>query len=488
MTNPGLKSRTKRNRLLRCLCAVIFNGLVLGLLAPPAPAQLAAENNSRPVNRPTALDRYVRAPDGNYSFNLIDTAPGRGYTNYLLEMTSQAWRKPSEVDQPIWKHWLQVIVPEEVRSTTALLYITGGSNAGKKPNPDPSLIDIAVTSNSVVAELRMVPNQPLTFADEKRPLVEDGLIAYTWDKFLKTGDETWPARLPMTKSAVRAMDTVTSFCGSTKGGGVRIDRFVVAGASKRGWTTWTTAAVDKRVVAIVPLVIDLLNIEKSFEHHFMTYGFWAPAVKDYEDRGIMGWTGSAQYKALMKIVEPYSYRDRLTMPKLLINAAGDQFFLPDSSRFYFADLPGEKYLRYVPNVDHSLKNSDARESLAAFYEAVLRGAPRPKFSWKFLRDGSIRVETAADKPTEVRLWQATNPEHRDFRLESIGPAYRSTLLVDKGGVYLAKVAKPPKGWTAFFVELTYPSGGKYPFKFTTAVRVLPDTLPFKAPKRIEHKN
>jgi len=68
------------------------------------------------------------------------------------------------------------------------------------------------------------------------------------------------ARLPMTKSAVRAMDTVTAFLGSsrevTSGG-----RFVVAGGSKRGWTTWTTAAVDKRVVGIIPIVIDVLNIE-----------------------------------------------------------------------------------------------------------------------------------------------------------------------------------------------------------------------------------
>src|SRR4030095_11776051 len=111
-------------------------------------------------------------------------------------------------------------------------------------------------------ELRMVPNQPLTFVGDGKPRTEDSFIAYTWDQFLKTGDAKWPARLPMTKSAVRAMDTITAFCASDKGGKVKVDRFVVAGGSKRGWTTWTTAAVDDWVVAIVPIVIDTLNVAK----------------------------------------------------------------------------------------------------------------------------------------------------------------------------------------------------------------------------------
>jgi PhoPQ-activated pathogenicity-related protein len=257
-----------------------------------------------------------------------------------------------------------------------------------------------------------------------------------------------------------------------------VTEFVVAGGSKRGWTTWTTAAVDKRVVAIVPIVIDLLNIIPSFEHHWQAYGFWAPAVKDYEDMRIMDRSRTARYKQLMKIVEPFSYKDRLTMPKLIINATGDQFFLPDSSRFYFDKLEGEKHLRYVPNADHSLRDSDAFETLQAFYAAVVSGRARPDFRWETDRDGTIRVNSKT-KPSAVKLWQATNPEARDFRLETIGPVWRSTTLEPNGeGSYEANVAKPPKGWTAYMVELTYPSGGKYPLKFTTGVQVIPDTLPY----------
>src|SRR5207244_3996876 len=158
---------------------------------------------------------------------------------------------------------------------------------------------------------------------------------------------------------------------------------------------------DKRVVAITPFVIDLLNIEKSFEHHYRAYGFWAPAIHDYEVMHIMDWSGTPQYRALMQIEEPYSYRDRLTMPKFIINDTGDQFFLPDSSQFYFDDLKGEKYLRYVPNTDHSLRNTDARESMLAFYQAFLENKPRPRFTWSFESNGDIRV-TSQDKPSAVK--------------------------------------------------------------------------------------
>jgi PhoPQ-activated pathogenicity-related protein len=436
----------------------------------------------------TALDRYVKQPDPTYQYKVVDTVYGDGFTSYIIDLTSQTWRKPTEVDRTVWKHWLTIVKPDKVEGTTAYLFITGGSIRDKAPNGlNATYTEIAKTTHSVAAELQDVPNEPLTFADDSKPRSEDGIIAYTWLKYLQGGDDNWPLRLPMTKAAVRALDTITAVMATADAGNVKVEKFVVSGGSKRGWTTWTTAAVDKRVIAIIPAVIDLLNIEKSFEHHWKVYGFWAPAIKDYEQAGIMEWTGTPEYKKLMEIEEPYSYRDRLTMPKFMIYAAGDQFFLPDSSRYYLDDLRGEKYLRYVPNADHSLKNSDARESMLAYYQAFLSGTPRPRFTWDFLPTGDIRVNSK-DKPTAVKLWQAVNPEHRDFRLETLGPAYKSSDVEEsQPGVYIAHGAKPEKGWAAYFVEMTYPSGGKYPFKFTTAVRINPDTEPFSAfqPKKVK---
>ena len=432
----------------------------------------------------TALDRYVAAPDPSYGYKLVTTLPGDGLTASVLRLTSQTWLTEKEVDHPVWEHWLTVIRPSKVTTTKALLFITGGGRDRAAPrSPDRNLAMIAQATGSVVAELRGVPNQPLTFAGESRGRVEDALIAYTWDKYLTGGDERWPARLPMTKAAVRAMDAVTSFCATAEGGGVRVESFVVSGASKRGWTAWTTAAVDKRVVAVIPIVIDTLNVQKSGAHHYSAYGFFAPSLQDYVDMKIPDWFGTPQYGKLLKIEEPYEYRRRLTMPKFIINASGDEFFPPDSSQFYFDDLPGVKHLRYVPNANHSLAGTDAALSVLACHATVVNGSALPRFTWTSPAEGTLRVE-AKTPPVEVKLWQATNPAARDFRVETIGRVWKSSPVTGRDGAYEATVAKPEKGWTAYFLELTFPGplGEKGPpFKFTTQVKVVPDVLPFKFP-------
>jgi PhoPQ-activated pathogenicity-related protein len=409
---------------------------------------------------------------------------GEGVAAYIVDMKSQAWRTPQEVDRTVWQHWLTVVRPDRVEFDTAFLLISGGSNDRPPPSkPDERIAKIALATNSVVAELKMVPNQPLVFHSDGKKRSEDDLVGYTWDQFLKTRDATWPARNPMVKSAVRAMDTVQSLLASEQGGKLAVNAFVVAGGSKRGWTTWLTGAVDRRVVAIVPIVIDVLNVDPSMRHHYAAYGFWAPAIGDYEHHRITQRLDTPELHELYRLVDPYYYRHRLKIPKYIVNAAGDQFFLPDSSQFYFDQLEGEKHLRYVPNADHSLDDSDALETIIAFYRMILAGTPRPEYSWTVEDDGAIHVRTRQE-PAAVNLWQATNPGARDFRVETLGKKYTVSALEDRGnGLYIGKVDEPDEGWTALFVELVYDTDSKLPLKFTTEVRVVPDTLPF-ADKKI----
>ncbi len=428
-----------------------------------------------------ALAQYIAKPDTNYKYNHYHTATGVGHTTHFIHMTSQQWRTQDEVDWNIWEHEINVTVPWVNRSNspeTAILIINGGDNG----DPPPTVLNAAIgtlatTLGSVVAMIGQIPNQPLHFTDEsgvKRR--EDEILAYSVNKFLVTGDEEWPVHIAMTKAAVRAMDTVQAFMESR---GRKLDNFIIVGGSKRGWTAWLTAAVDPRVRAIVPASIDLLNMARQFVHQWEAYGFYAPAIKDYTDFDLPCKALTPAGEKLLKIIDPYSYRERYTMPKLILNSVGDQLFVSDSSRFYYEGLPESKQLRYSVNTDH-IQSVDVVLSAIPWLDNVLEGKSSPEYTWSFEADGSIRVKTIT-RPKKVLLWQATNPIARDFRLETLGDEWTSTELQDSGnGVYEARVESPPQGWTAFLVELTFnePALLEADQVYTTGVRVTPDELPF----------
>lgn len=424
----------------------------------------------RPLSASPAngLVRYVGERDINYRWRVHDYDRHFGWNKHTLRMQSQQWRSSAEVDRVLWTHDVGIIEPWFANNECALL-INGGSNRGGAPEELPSeLVAVAFLYGISYAQVDQVPNQPLSFKDEVNlERTEDAILAYSLDKYLTTGDFRWPVHLAMTKSVVRAMDTIQKRLPF-------IRDFLITGGSKRGWTTYLVGAVDPRVAAMAPLSIDIPNFAQNTRHHFEAYGFYTPAVIDYVHFDLFCRVNTLRGQELLQMIDPFSYFSKYTMPKLLLNSAGDQFFLPDSSQFYYASLPGPKWLRYTVNTDHSqLQDLTGLTTVTQWADKVLDNDALPQFSWSFTTDGAIRVQTAT-RPRAVRLWQAHNPQARDFRLERIGPAWTSSSLSEQGGAYVASVQQPAQGWTAFLVELDFGEG----LLLSTEVRIIPDTLPF----------
>lgn len=460
----------------------------------------------------TALDDFIKAPDPAYTYQTVG-APivGNGFTAYQLLMTSQVWRSADDVDRFTWRHDVLIIIPTVVNFRTALLDIDGGSNTNQ-----PQVLDanseavqqggaIAKATGSIVAFVLQVPNQPLAFTDETRTRTEDASIAYTLDKYFEGGDETWPLLLPMVKSAVRAMDTVQSFVPTVKPGAV-VQDFVLTGASKRGWTTWLTGAVDPRVKAINPNVINMLNIEPSIASHFANYGFFADAISPYDDLNVFGQFETLRGEDLLQILDPYVYKDRLALkPKFIMNSTGDEFFVPDSAKFYYNDLPGPKWMRFIPNTGHGLQNGaeqtveDPIGSLVLFYMSVLSPvfAPLPEYSYTVDGNGTITAQVVpSSNPNtppliEARLWKSELIGSRDFRINYdnarngvLDPGeWSSTVLTPVGGKYTANPPTPVGGSVAYMIEFTFAANPNFPisingrtptYKFTTEVHIKSD--------------
>ena len=119
--------------------------------------------------------------------------------------------------------------------------------------------------------------------------------------------------------------------------------------------------------------------------------------------------------------------------------------------------------------------------LSKHLAAQVGNAPLPNFTWTRPDENTLTVSTT-NNPVSVKLWQAVNSNNRDFRLETIGPAWTSTELTDKGGgVYTGTVQEPQAGYRAFMIQLEFDSSGYGEnYVFSTEVCVVPDYLPYAA--------
>lgn len=459
--------------------------LAFGFAASCAIGPQVAEPPSIAPNPPNILDAYVAAPDPSFAWKVEKTFTGDGFHGAVLELTSQTWMTAAESDRPVWKHWLTVTIPNQLTSAKAFLYINGGSTQSNMPTaPAPRFAQMAVDTGSVIADLGQTPNQPIRFADTPDTArVEDDMIAYLQARYDAEKNPVALARLPMVKSGTAAMTAVQQFLASDAGGKHAIDGFVVSGGSKRGWASWLVGLLDERVIGMIPIVIPVLDFDAMVRHHWETLGYFSPAVGDYVHHGLVPGEIGGKMDTINAIEDPFIYRGRARMqiPKFMINAVGDEFFPPDNTKFSYHLLPGQKQLRMLPNSRHSTAGTDINDSMTAWYDNLIHNRPIPEYSWTVRADGALVVDPGSAKPAEVRLWQGTNPKDRDFRVATLGDkAFTSTVLTaESNGTYIADVPKPATGFTAYFAELTYPTGGKYPLKVTTEVYVKPDILPYR---------
>lgn len=405
----------------------------------------------------TALNFYLENNNDSFAWELHDSHEISDLKLYNLLVTSQKWREYT------WRHQVAVIVPEQVKHDGALLFITGGSNKDEMPNwkkPDDGTIQmmglIAQKNSAIVAVVFQVPNQPL-FGD----LTEDEIISLTLHNYRNDKDYTWPLLFPMVKSAIRAMDAVQEFSKETLHHNIK--HFLVSGASKRGWTTWLTGASDKRVEAIAPMVIDMLNMPKSISYHVEAWGDYSIQIQDYVNLGIAQDVNTPDGQQIVTMVDPFSYREKLTMPKLIFNGTNDEYWPADAIKHYIGEIPGENYLHYVPNAGHGLGDKkQAIQALSSFFAETLQNKKYPQCSWSIEENGqeiNLTIDVSKDLLEGILLWTCDS-EDRDFRDNEFVSQTIENEQADKIGI---KITYPDSGFRAFYIDLLYrdPNGDVY---------------------------
>jgi PhoPQ-activated pathogenicity-related protein len=501
---------------------------------------------SKKVYSETALDEYVWAPDDSYSWseftdrevlegrNLLGTKSWKGYT---LNMTSQRWLtdddfSPESDAKSLWWHYLVVIVPDTVKfDRNASMWVTGWSQTSGFPTAHDEDIFLAAVlameTNTIMGCLFQIPNERTIFAADplQKSRSEDAVIAFTWDHFLNNPDQPeWLLRFPMVKATLRAMDAMTEFVNKKfPEESYQLDYYTIAGASKRGWTTWDVGAVDpERVVAIVPIVLDAINFVDVEHHQWRSYGGWSWALVDYYEMNLMERFDDPNMLKLQQEVDPFFYKERLTMPKLVVNAVLDEFQQPDDLAYWWKEMPEPKRFIMTPNAEHSEATGilEIVPAISTWINYLLKDWKVPEFTWDISTETG-KITATLDGEGEVHeasMWYAyscgNNPDgikRRDFRIMhmdtpcecgigaqgyciNLKSFWTQVVLepeVNAEGqrVYTAQMDAPDDGrYVAFMIDIKYKEHEKRVeglphdlpgrLDFTTEVSVWPNTFPY----------
>lgn len=474
---------------------------------------------------PTPLDNYVNANDGYFNFWYSGvTRSGEGWTAYMYNLTSQKWFDANFSSKPIWTHQVAIIVPHDVNKSldSAFVYMTGHGTPRNGSWPDANdeglliAAEVALAAKSPGAVVWQIPDECIVFFTD--PLgknncrSEDAAIAWTWWAFTHPdrigatdSNPEWILEFPMTKAGVKALDMLEQTI-HLHTGGVVVKGFYVSGASKRGWTTWLVGATGgSRVRGIMPIVLDALNVVEFAHRQFQFYGAWTFALEDYYRMNFTQDLDLPQTQKLMQNVDPWYYRQRLTMPKLAINAVGDEFQMPDDQRHWAPYMPGEMNLLMVKNAEHSMATGvlELMQSAGAFLQACQQNYARPSYSWSIDETTGAITVTTPIAPSVITVAYAKSPTgvsagRRDFRWAAINASWcivkvfgacvrpviwKTTLKYVtqiNATTWQAQMDAPTDGtWLGFMVEMQWPNpSGPDDFYFTTPVSVIPNTKPF----------
>jgi len=435
---------------------------VESLAAVAAASGLRRSARSQTVVGADVLADYAHALDPSTRTELVAEgalAGGRFRTHRLV---SQTWRGAE------WTHELSIFAPAGLPAdtNTMLLWIDGGKagrlhELGSTPGDAVKTLAMAATAAGLpAAVVRQVPFQPMFDG-----LVEDDLIAHTFVEFSRTGDPSWPLLLPMVKAAVEAMTSASA--AARDAWGMAIDGFVVTGASKRGWTTWLTAAVDERVRGAMPMVIDMLSMEQHVELQRASFGGMSEQLEPYTSVGIEKLLDSPRGRELVEIVDPYAYRDRIVQPKVIALGTNDPYWPLGALDLYLSGLAGPRWVSYAPNAGHGLPAMRVGGLVAALGRHVAGVDRLPELDWAFepTATGTACIVRPAPEPAEMLVWRAA-ADSRDFR----EARWTSTPLGKADGAWRAEIDRPKSGFQAVLVECHYPRE-PLPLLLTTSVHI-----------------
>jgi len=387
--------------------------------------------------------------------------PLPGGDSVTLPFVSQRWRGAE------WRHELRLYRPAQVRCPTALLFLSGGDRSaapahrdeGRRLDGELTLFTaIARQTGSVVGVLSHTLHQPMFGG-----LGENALIAHTFDRFMRDGDDDWPILVPMTAAVRRAMDVAQQL--SAEMFSEEIALFTLAGFSKRAWAAWL-ASVDPRIAGIAPIMMDFIDLPRQIAHQRHVWGGLSAHLAPFAALGLPENLASERGKRLLEMVDPVRWPDQGTVARLVTSASNDDYTPVDAPNLYLNRFAQPVPWSLIPNSRHgSMAFTEILAGVAALHRRAIGGPPLPVLTGAAeAAGGKIYVSATSDvPPVGARIWVAHGAS-TDLR-----ECLWSSHPLDGPGRALPY---PEEGVLALFVQADY-GGGHERFSLATRVATFP---------------
>lgn len=391
------------------------------------------------------LKSSVSAPN-NYTWHLIDTIKSFQLTIYKCQLQIPVTEQiPEYADKLHHTHGIYVYVPITVINQSHIFIKIGSGCDITFESYNQVLMELALSTGCIGFEVFMVPNQPIDGA------CEDEMMAYFWKKYIETENLAYIINYTMAKSIYYSVEFANQFIHSHLQLPIQ-PKAILYGASKRALAIWLAATIipSSRLASTVHLVYDNLNTRTCMQNQFDKTGLHSSSLDSYHRNGLLGESLSHH---LYDLIDPLSYFDRIpkSISKSILNAANDNYFTPDSSLCYY-DKISECYLRYVPNVRHSLPDKVVVQHLKSVLMRLYSHYCRPVV-FEF-HQGRIQFQTEAKK---IRLWWAENDEF-DFGMRHFVEYQNVEIEEGTMEINLGDYVVQTKRWLVVFTELIYEDG------------------------------
>jgi len=440
------------------------------------------------------LMKFAREYDNAYRFDVYGEKQGEGYKAYFLDFVSQSWH-PEKTVPPVWRHWLTLIIPNQRVKDIGMLVLTEGFSTNETPMSEisPYFISLAVSSKSVVAILEGFPRDKVGIYETPAKVVNlepTEFVSWSLKQYFETYDPGWIVFCPLVKSVVRAMDAIQEFLLKNLRSEIPLKEFVLCGDAPF-FVPWLVPSVDSRVIGLVSINASAFHLEQQIKRMFMDEISFPPLFAEMDDAGILPLLETEDGENLLKVIDPYSYRTSLQIPKLVVSIGNEQGYnlvplseqmnseIPEPVSWLmcphlqlsreFAFLPQQMLLNFLPSTHTPIY--DFKDTLRVFYHRILGQKNMPIFHWDFSPTGECTVKVS-EEIIECRVWYCSKDKRGDiFNLTNKDWKCKNLSEVAEGS-YRTNIPLPLQQYTGAFVEVIFPSLMGVPFPLTSNIHIL----------------